>query len=293
MKTFNNILSLLIAFAMLSSCETIIDYDLPREADKLTIDTKLLVGDTVAVIIGTSIYSLENSDPGLPKNASVKLYENNVEVATLKYRANSQSSFSPNSYTCDYRISENNTYKVEAALNGYPTAFGEQLVKESIPVETVAFDTNTRDLEFTFIDPASKDDFYLITIIERTQSYRYAYTTDDIAINFFDDQYFEDPFGESEKYGLNGYLSDQYFNGKTKTVRLNIPQFSTGYDDEKFRFQVELWRVSADLYEHERTKAISHTSDNPFSEPVQVYSNIENGYGIVGSAAVQRKLFFP
>lgn len=292
MKTVLKISLALLVSLGVTSCETIIDYDLPREDQKLTMDTKLLAGDSISVFIGTTMYPLDNGSPGAPTNATVKIYENGQYLADLTLRDNFFQGGVPYVYSSSEYIKSGNSYKIEASLEGYETIHAEQFVREAVRIDETYFDASRQELTFTFNDPETKDDHYLITIYEAEYSYRYSYSTRDIAVDFFDQDYFVDPFGEEEKYGQRGYMSDQYFNGQKKTVTLQIPSF---YDDEfdDYRYYVELWRITADLYEHERTKSAAFLSENPFAEPVQIYSNVANGYGIVGGAAIDREQFYP
>lgn len=274
---------------LIFSCETTIDYDLPQEPSKITIDSKLLVGNSPLVYVYTSVSALSRQDPPEVTNAEVKLYENGVFVSKLSPELNL---YGQTFYTSNHKISSDQHYKVEVSLPEYETAFGEGLTKDAVPVSSTVFDTSNFNLEFTFQDPPTSGDYYLITVRSLTDSYPIQYSTNDVVINFFDEDTFDDPFsGSGEKYGQNGYMTDQLFNGKTKTVRMTIQD--RDISNNQTPRLIELWRISEDLYNHERTKAVAWQSENPFSEPVQIYSNIENGYGIVGTAAVNRKQFFP
>lgn len=298
MNTIKHTLQLIIGTLLLVSCETTIDYDLPTEPSKITIDTKLKTGDSVAVVVGTSIYALSSNNPILmDTTAKVWLYENNVPVSRLTITENPAPRNVRFFFSSDYKLKANQTYKVEASLNGYTTAFGEGISKDSVPISSTQFDSISKNLVLTFQDPPTKGDYYMITISNQSPYYLHNYSTNDVVLDFFDNTSFDDPFGDgsgNEKYGTNGYLSDQYFNGKTKTLKLRIDEIYVGNDPNfDIRYYVQLWRISEDLYEHQRTKAIAWQSDNPFSEPVQIYSNISNGYGIVGTVALSSKQFYP
>ncbi|WP_417589915.1 DUF4249 domain-containing protein [Owenweeksia hongkongensis] len=279
----------LISLVLFSSCETTIEYDLPQEPNKITIDSKLVEGDTPVVHVFTSTYTLSRDNPGKPKNAEVSLIENGIEVSKLTVQSNL---YGETYYSSDYQILPNELYRVQVSLPEYETAFGEGLTKEAVPVSSTIFDTSSNDLEFTFQDPPTSGDYYLITVKSLTDSYPISYSTNDVVINFFDEYTFDDPFSSGgEKIGQNGYMTDELFNGKTKTVRMTVRDIDIPHNQTPRL--IELWHISEDLYNHERTKAVAWQSENPFSEPAQIYSNITNGYGIVGTAAVDRKQFFP
>ena len=297
MNTIKHTLQLIIGTILIVSCETTIDYDLPTEPSKIVIDTKLKTGDSVAVVVGTSTYALSSNNPILmDTTAKVWLYENNVQVSRLTITENPTPRNVRFFFSSNYKLKANQTYKVEASLNGYTTAFGEGISKDSVPISSTQFDSISKNLVLTFQDPPTKDDYYMITISDDSLNNLYYYSTNDLVLDFFDNSSFDDPFGDgsgNEKYGMNGYLSDQYFNGKTKSLSLKIDNVIKEAPLYGISYHLQLWRISKDLYEHQRTKAIAWQSDNPFSEPVQIYSNISNGYGIVGTVALSSKQFYP
>lgn len=297
MKTLKHTVKLFIGLIIFASCETTIDYDLPTEPSKITIDTKLRTGDSAAVVVGTSIYALSSNNPILmDTTATVLLYENNVPVSQLEITENPSPRNVRFFFSSDYKLKANQTYKVEASLNGYNTASGEGILKDPIPITSTQFDSTSKNLILTFQDPPTKDDYYMITVSDSSMNDFYYYSTNDVVLDFFDASSFDDPLGDgsgNEKYGMNGYLSDQYFNGKTKTLSVKVDNIINEAAFYGISYHVQLWRISHDLYEHERTKAVAWQSDNPFSEPVQIYSNISNGYGIVGTVALSSKQFYP
>ncbi len=292
MTSIKYIVSIFFASILFSACEITIDYDLPQIPDRITIETRLTAGDSASVIVGTSKYALSNKDPEfLNFDATVWLYENNIPVSQLIPTPNTSGiNFS---YTSNYQLKTNQVYKVEAAINGYSNAFGEGLLKEPVPINSTEYDSINRNLKFTFHDPPTAGDYYMITLSAGFQSnYPIYFSTNDISIDFFVDESFSDPFGGNEEdYGDKGYFTDQYFNGKDKSIRITI--LDEGFQFNNVPLTIELWRINKDLYDHERTKAVAWESENPFSEPVQIYSNIENGYGIVGTVAVSKRQFYP
>ena len=53
----------------------------------------------------------------------------------------------------------------------------------------------------------------------------------------------------------------------------------------------ELKSISKDLYFYLLSKKRNSRSKNPFTEPVLVYNNIENGFGVLGSSSTDVKYF--
>ncbi len=80
-------------------------------------------------------------------------------------------------------------------------------------------------------------------------------------------------------------FNDNLFNGKTKkfTLLIDTYYFNNNYgnqNSERF-INVDLGHTTKDFYLYARSATSQSWNDgNPFAEPVTVYSNIENGFGI-------------
>ena len=84
------------------------------------------------------------------------------------------------------------------------------------------------------------------------------------------------------------YLTDKHFNGKTykTTVGINVTELMYSGAVGKLISEIQVQSVSKEMYEYltsieEKNLRIA----DPFSEPVQVYSNIDNGIGIFAGYA--------
>ncbi|NQY66446.1 MAG: DUF4249 family protein [Flavobacteriales bacterium] len=67
------------------------------------------------------------------------------------------------------------------------------------------------------------------------------------------------------------------FNGGTKTMSLALEYHDLG----NMLVRVNLYNISRELFFYNRSFELYNESyGNPFAQPVQVYSNIENGFGI-------------
>lgn len=95
-------------------------------------------------------------------------------------------------------------------------------------------------------------------------------------------------FGSSwNQYGI---FSDELINGKE--YELNFYQ-STGYSDEyefrpelgEFRdYTIILQSITRDMFLYLKSIDLQEFNDDlPFTEPVPIYNNVENGLGIFGS----------
>lgn len=283
------IFSILIISQALLSCETTIDFEIPREDPKITIDTRIMAGDSLRAFIGTSEYVLSPKNPKLDGKATVYLYENGAKVAELKPRL--FSIFNANDsifyYRTDYIPKPQQVYKLEVSRPGFNTATGQTVVKAPVSVSGVTFDTSSYRVNLTFTDPSGAGDYYRVAsyyYINDRQFSLYISSTDR-AIDFIDG-FEDDPFSSNEESGGEyGYISDEYFDGKSKRITVKINDGQLLPADSLF---FEISRINEDFYLHEKSKAASRVSDGFFSEPVQIYNNIENGYGIVAGGSPLR-----
>lgn len=85
-------------------------------------------------------------------------------------------------------------------------------------------------------------------------------------------------------------FSDRNFNGLEKEIELSIESTPTATKTETMTLYVELYTISKQSFEYYRTVDLYHqTSYN--TEPVHVYSNVQNGYGIFAGYAFSRMQF--
>lgn len=93
------------------------------------------------------------------------------------------------------------------------------------------------------------------------------------------------------------WLSDYAFNGETLNFDLSFTAYNSNYCPiytEDFTvlqpYSIYVVSMSKSFYRYCISAFLSST--DPFSEPVQVYSNVHNGYGVVTSRNTCRKIFY-
>ena len=80
-------------------------------------------------------------------------------------------------------------------------------------------------------------------------------------------------------YGSKDYFTDKHF---IMEQVLNEP-------DVPARVMVELQALSPELYRYLKSvELFCITESDAFSEPVQIYSNVQNGWGILGALSYDR-----
>ena len=111
-------------------------------------------------------------------------------------------------------------------------------------------------------------------------------SSDPVFADFMENVQIDDLFGGSEYYGNGPYnmFNDLYFDGKQYAVKMQTAYYSE-YMYEPFT--VEVTCVDAGFYQYMKSyKAYDYVSGGLLefvTEPTQVYSNVQNGIGIVGA----------
>ena len=134
------------------------------------------------------------------------------------------------------------------------------------------------------IDPAAEDNYYELYLFsidtfywDSLDSSKYDLTT------HMEYLYSEDPSVDGSNNNLGSILfTDHLFNGESHEMTFDIYIYTYSYLSSK-KFYAILRTHSKDSYLYEKSSSLyMSSSDDFFSEPVQVYNNIENGYGIFG-----------
>lgn len=213
----------------------------------------------------------------------------------------------------DFRPVPGNTYRVEASAGERKPVSATTIIPE--PVRMSSFDTtlvyegNQPVLIRATIgisDPAGQKNYYALRITATTRYYDWQnhILTDSIVnynirarvpgvqedplglIEFLDNN---DPLYLNNKY----FFTDELFNGKTVDLAFEFFQrdgFSKYFDTVSFIVELEQIDPSYYLYAVSNKK-YDDSRDNPFTEPVQVYTNIKDGYGLFTSYTADRREF--
>ncbi len=277
--------------ATFASCEQVIDYKLPNEGSKLTMQTLLTQGDSIGVLISESSYTLDPASPRAGNDYKVYLYEGNTVIDTLIPRYYTEAfNFYNRPSTDVYKYyskilpSSGKTYRIEASKQGLTSINGTTTLPNMPTINLVSGDTVKQEYELEIVDNATQSDKYLLRCIVEANEFTdeqptyFAYT--DPSIQSFD-LGSDDPFdSELESFAVDAYISGESFSNGKKIVRFRVENFFGFEEGNNFRFEVT--KVTNDYFKFKVSLAAYGGYFDLFSEPVQIYTNIENGYGIVG-----------
>ena len=309
-------LVILLGGLALAACETVVDVELPDQPARLVANAFLEAGQPVSVELSQSQSILANANVRSVSDATLTLLEEGQAVTTI------EESETAGVYFSSFRPSVGRTYTLQASHPGFESVEAVTVIRPPVAIQQIAYDTvvfrNTYDngdsvvveeyvdveeVRITFDDPANERNYYEVeaytyeaypeftydeegnpVVIDTVVSYNPQYlNSDDPVFSGEEGDFLGD---EGEIYGETLSFSDELLNGKTYTLRFD-PGTNFGGGQINRQLIVMLRSISEEQYRYFRSADLQYENDgNPFAEPVQVYSNVENGYGIfTGSSA--------
>ena len=226
----------------------------------------------------------------------------------------------PNFYN-DYRPQVGDIVKITASAHGFDVAEGvtsalPQNMDCPIEVEIVEWDaqyiypyydgddyeedslmdiTGTLNVTFVLTDPnPGKRDYFRLILDQRDGD-------DDGENWYFADFDYDDPifganFSENDLVDISdldtrpeGVFTDMLFDGTSYRLKLKVRfncQVDEYYDPDFFRVMFKLEHLSKEYYNYLNTCDQSDEFNQFFAEPIQTYSNVTNGFGIVAGRAM-------
>lgn len=212
----------------------------------------------------------------------------------------------------DFRIEAGKTYALIAKSGNLEVEATTQIPIERVRINNLQVrpftqitstfferDTNTGyQLQFSWQDAAGEENYYKIfgemTYLQIEPLIKYSNNKEEVSfIEKTKYSYFRWP--NEQNSGLRSYYTDKNANGnifKIEAVNLfesksihNTPsgryKSVTVPDSEKI-IRVQLSNISKEFYDYQKSLSEhNRTDDNPFAEPIQVYTNVRNGFGCV------------
>jgi hypothetical protein len=264
--------------------------DFPLYPPKLVVNSYLHADSTLSIHLSKSLSVLDNAELKNVDDASIDLYEDNSYLATLN------TSDGDGNYLYNHILKPGSEYSIEAKSTKLGTAKANTMVPKKVTIkeyEISTFDNDDWGKEYkfsiTFDDLPELGDYYMLGIaVIKVDSFIAG--TDTIVEEYHSSNVYlsssSNPASD-EIVGGTIFFKDEFFNGKTYTIDVNA-----AYVDDyayKLKLIAELYTLSEANYKYRKSLAKFYdSSGNPFAEPVQVFNNIEGGYGIFGGQNVHR-----
>ncbi len=277
MKRF---VSLLALFALLA-CEKEIDFEIPDPGKRIVMETRMVTDETIELFLSESVYSLSAARPGSRDDFQALLYTTDPNSPFEFFVAPYNIGFEPQHvYRLAYDLEPGEEYRIVVKGEGFPDASATERVPTEVNVLTFAYDQEEKEFTFSFKDDSRTEDYYMISVNELDND-DLTISSLDLDLEFFEfDGFFGDDDFDGRQFGTQAFLSDQGFNGDSRLVKVKVEEPT----DAVF-IELRVHKVSESFYRHELTKAAYDQNDGFFTEPVQVFSNVNNGYGIMATAS--------
>lgn len=279
MKAIFYIAVILIGF---SSCEKYIDFDEEIKQPKLVVNGIINPDSTFDIHISRSLSVIDGAELSVVENATVNILDENGSLyESLVYDSNGH-------YLGASMPQHNQAYTIEVSAPDFDPVSASTHIPDLIDLSSVdtmgVEDVNgLRELKLTitFQDMPNEENYYMLEVYAADIINGQIFLnpmflrSDDVTLGLSQDGYSDQVF-----------FSDELFDGTQKTLIIYVED-TRDYDDY---IEVRLTSVTQDLERYYRTlNAYNDTYGNPFSQPVQVFSNVEGGFGIFAGYEVSRK----
>ncbi len=286
--------TLLAVSIWIMGCETVVDVDIPREPPKLVVNSTLHPDDYFRVHLTQSQYILKRDDYLIVPGATVEVYEDGQYLTTLPDSANGHY------ISATYKPQLGKDYELRISKAGFTDASARvTLPKDTARILRVKLDTvELSDFGYTSTylrfsvaidDDGAVENYYQVTVIKEAYSYQYDFNTTP-PTKLDSTLYREKLQLESRDPGLEDYQSygygilfnDKLFNGREYEMRVLSQDYYNGEEGNyPPTYYVVIANTSESYYLYELSAKLQYWVDgDPFAQPVIVYNNIVNGYGI-------------
>jgi hypothetical protein len=272
----------------LAACQLIVDVDVPREKERLVVNGVQTPGSPWKIDLTRSKYVLERDQFRPVTTATISVTDDNSNSFSLPHDTLYR-------YTGNFYPVPGRHYSLTVEAPGYESVNAEFTMPEEVKITDLFIDSantvrsqdgyNTETpIEVTFTDPPENANYYEISMI---YYFIYRSVQPDGTVTRIDTIGVGVPIhidhpGLSVMDEDGNKFSDKIFDGQAFKLlaNANINYLPTS---TLLRYEVKLGSMSEEQYRYLETRGLQYGSnDDPFAQPVQVYSNINNGYGVLG-----------
>ena len=319
MKTLHHILFVLLCISIFTSCEKEIIFDGESTEPQIVLNSFISPDSIIKARVSESQFFLNNDYLFKSvENAEVSVYFNGELKETMQYSANGQYISNAKPAVGDIiklvvKVPEREVVSSETTM--YPKANiikldsiitwtgAKPIIEQVNSVENGVSKTDMlvvgkyrfRTIRYilTFEDAKSSQNYYRLVVgktstIAGKKNVNYDYTLDDIvsgntkdllpgipAINESKNEYhvFTDELINGKQYPLSFSIAD--------TAYIYLPEYQRQLP--KKSVDIDLQCISNSFYLYLKTISDQKNSNQLFSEPIQIFNNINGGIGLVGS----------
>ncbi len=271
---------------VLTACETVVDVDVPFEEKGLVVNSFISPDSLFSARITLNKFILDDALYTIVPDATVTISKDGSPIETLTF--DGKGAYRSSSLRPEVDVE----YAIEVTHPKYGTATAETKIPVAVPMEVTDFELtdnnqmlNDANVQFKVMvhDPAGEANFYQIEMLKEV-SFEDP-TTHQGFRSFNTVPIFSDDEGiDVEKIvNVEGfYFPDHLFDGKETIINVKGHNYN-GILTQGFteKFYIVLRTLSREYYNYKTTVLLQdYVADDPFAQPVKVFNNIENGFGI-------------
>jgi len=292
---------------LFASCDIVVDLDIPEHERVLVVNSILTTDSIINASISHSVGAFDASSISYVNNATVEVYEDGVLLGEMDEQASlSYDSSGELDSTYIYNFNQNpvsgKIYSYEIVHPDYEAVRAETTVPAEVKLNVNDVSLLSEEdyekhyrLRFSFND-APEDNFYRLRLRNPNAYYDgfdYFESNDASIISSVGLQSDGATF-----YGDEALFDDEMFNGTEKEISIDFFDYKSLWfeeqdDDYETEYTLELTSVSESYYTYIRSLRAHYDNQDQFifaGEPVQVFTNIENGLGVLGSMSLDTML---
>lgn len=286
----NIVQTLIVFFAgiiLLSSCETVVDMKLPEQPPKMVVNSFFTPDSIIMLHLSKSQFVLKNEELKPITNAEISLFENGNFIGKFTH-INKGFYYLPGFFP-----KTNAQYKLTAISEGIKSIEANEVVPPKPAINHIEISSsyfegeNYKDFIVYIQDNANEENYYMVDLFGKRYDYVYDTLTFDIidSVEIYERVFFtsQDLVFQEQGASSKAIISDKIFNGSIYPLRLSVNAYNFDEYSNKgyFEMTIQLKQVSKAYAQYVLSYSKNRHSD-PFSQPVQVFSNITNGFGIFG-----------
>jgi len=265
-----------------ASCERYIEVELPAHVPRFIINAQLEPGMPIMVFVTQSRGILQESNFSPVRDATVEIIEDGEISYFLEFRGVEQAYWTVNGYVSDeLEIQPGKTYEVIVS-GRMETARSKVTIPHPVEIKSVEIQHtagNMAEISVLFDDPQERNFYEFSVTYSGFRVFEgWSGTTDTIPINGEVSLTPLNPAYQTDYWSRGKVLlDDALFNGREAKL-----QFSGAFNTRaELDVKVMMRNVTEDYYRYNTTLNLQQqVSGDPLAQPVQVFSNIENGRGI-------------
>jgi len=275
-------------------CIKTLNEDLKAKESKLVLNSVISPDSTIKVNLSRTfnIFDDESAD-NLPfvNNASVGLYENNSFLFSLNFLENGYYE------KADFYPTKGKEYKVRAEVHSYKNIEAKTTIPSKVEIQkidtiSVSYSDDYGDSrqyygEITYQDISGEENHYQLkcrVLAPNGNEGEKEWYDQSIWVEESNEVLFDKTYGKL-------LWTDKYSDGKKIKFRFSFFELygssrETKEANDTLSFEFSLMSVDKEYYLYLKTMAkYEETSggSDPFMEPVVIYSNVDEGYGVFGA----------